>query len=190
MALNLYHRHLVASTSGTRDAQCHWTCITGIWWSPHLGPGILSGTESTPQASGGLHTSHHPQADSPTKHLTILLSTTLSKKEIAGKHIIEKVKGDSSPEYIPGPSAGGWGSVRRKHVTVMLYIEVCSHSAEWLLCVPLFAVSCELSSSVKSADRGSEAIIWHLGAWRGAAVKNTVGLLQPMHTLTINSPGP
>lgn len=115
-----------------------------------LGPAMLSGTESTPQASGGLHiwdqgfsvalNPHHrhlvvstlhtiPRADSPTKHLTILLSTTLSKKEIAGKHIIEKVKGDSSPEYIPGPSAGGWGSVRRKHVTVMLYTEVCSHSA-------------------------------------------------------------
>lgn len=83
---------------------------------------MLSGTKSTPQASGGLHIwdqrysghlnlhhkhhlklhhgylvvsilSHLPWADSPIKHLAILLSTTLGKKEIAGKHIIEKVKG-------------------------------------------------------------------------------------------------
>lgn len=56
VSLNLYHRHLVVSTSGTRNSQWHWIHTTGIWWSPYFTPSPGRLSYQTPDYTAEYHT--------------------------------------------------------------------------------------------------------------------------------------
>lgn len=84
-------------------------------------------------------------------------------------------------KYIHGLHDSQVGGAKMQHRNVTLLTEFCRYVSAWFFYVSLFTVSCELFPSVKSPDRGSKAVVWHLGVWRLGCRKSTVDFFN-LHT--------